>query len=954
MMDAIVYCLLIILTVIKCFDIRLYMGDPITSPTYPKKTYPIIINLNEPLINEFSKIDLFCAFDLSGSMSIGNRIPNLKNALNLLIDNLDSDDRLSLIPFESNSRTLLDLEKMTSANKEKAHNLVNAITAYGGTNFGAAITQIVDGIRKEVANQKKGRVQTVIFLTDGECNQKPEEILKTQLQKYGILDTCDITINTFGFSSESYAKALVTFSDSRDGAYYNIPDLVKTKDYVLNTIGAARSTLYKNVDFEIKSKYEIVHFYGKGHLSNFQISADKKVINNKIYQFITGKDYTYVLLVHIPDSVSIGETILDVDLKFSDFNDNRYNIHNYLRFYEAKGCFNCFREEYCRAEMMEAIEKSIDSSSLIGINDILVSCKDYLNENITKAAEEITNFFSNGTAVAIRNNYMYGVLSEGLLKRNGMNIWYSNEYQYELINSVLYKQDNRFFWERFHFPYWKISTLRLIHRYTGVPLQFIFILLMLTLCIPLSFVSTFVFRGKKRLIFNMAVGLAIQIILFDVAFLNVFISCTLVYFSLRLTSIRGGYILFTLFGYLMVVHAFHFYFYNQKLDFGASPFLFMFAIAKITFFTYAVRERNVSDSKFINQYNRYCKTDKYFPDYLEFLSYIYFFPSAVYGPCFQIKDYLNYVYDRAEYQKMNIKKQIVYGCIRIAIGYSLISLYYFLKYSTNLQFSIFKVYEYLASDDVLAMNFILRFLMIYPYVVFIKLFIYGFFQLIYGIFMTTGISYSEEVVLENFKSSSNDIHMDLSDKKGHCGNILKSDFGYNIGEAINHFNRSIHIYLKYCVYIRIQFLKGSLIKNYFIAAIFVYVFAALWCGFYFGTYFFFAAACIIYQLHFNLELFGFYDWLDDQNIGMKILFTVITQYLLSMIFAMLFLYKLEMTWCYLRNFYYMPFIIVLILYGISLGLRITGYRKEKVATNKQNRGKKKGSSSIDEKLLAYS
>ena len=87
---------------------------------------------------------------------------------------------------------------------------------------------------------------------------------------------------------------------------------------------------------------------------------------------------------------------------------------------------------------------------------------------------------------------------------------------------------------------------------------------------------------------------------------------------------------------------------------------------------------------------------------------------------------------------------------------------------------------------------------------------------------------------------------------------------------------------------------------------------------------------------------------------MKILFTVITQYLLSMIFAMLFLYKLEMTWCYLRNFYYMPFIIVLILYGISLGLRITGYRKEKVATNKQNRGKKKGSSSIDEKLLAYS
>ena len=168
MMDAIVYCLLIILTVIKCFDIRLYMGAPITSSTYPQKTYPIIINLNEPLINEFSKIDLFCAFDISGSMSSGNRIPNLKNALNLLIDNLDSDDRLSLIPFDDTSQTLLDLEKMTSANKEKAHNLVNAISANGGTKFGAAITQIVNGIKKELADKKRGRVQTVIFLTDGE------------------------------------------------------------------------------------------------------------------------------------------------------------------------------------------------------------------------------------------------------------------------------------------------------------------------------------------------------------------------------------------------------------------------------------------------------------------------------------------------------------------------------------------------------------------------------------------------------------------------------------------------------------------------------------------------------------------------------------------------------------------------------------------------------------------
>ena len=36
------------------------------------------------------------------------------------------------------------------------------------------------------------------------------------------------------------------------------------------------------------------------------------------------------------------------------------------------------------------------------------------------------------------NNFIYGVISEGILKRNGINLWYSNEYQYKLINDYIY------------------------------------------------------------------------------------------------------------------------------------------------------------------------------------------------------------------------------------------------------------------------------------------------------------------------------------------------------------------------------------------------------------------------------------------------------------------------------------------------------------------------------------
>ena len=933
---------------IKCMDVRLSLGTDLGNGTYP-----VVITLREPLIYEINNIDLFLVYDISGSM-YGPKETNLKKALNLVIDALESKDRLTLIPFQSYAETVFDLQYMTSSNKQKAKNIVTNTVIGGNTVFTYAITKLVEGIQKAYKN-KKDRVKSVIFLTDGIAEDNLKGILKNALGTE--IDKYDFTVNTFGFSSDAAAANLASFADSRDGAFYAIGnnELNKIQDYVLNTIGAMRTSSYKFVNVDIRSNFDIVKFYGSSHLSQGTAIAptDKRKMTCGIYQFITGKDYSYVLLVKIPKNINIGQRILTVYVDFTDFSQKHYSTYNYLLFYQAVGCFNCYKEEYCRVLVMDLIDRNILSSSASSsfqteVNNIRSLCGEDLNHNISVALNTINDHLKNNNRTII--NYMYGVLSEGFLKRNGMNVWYSNEYQYDLINNYLYKDRKRHIWERFHFPYWKIGFLNYIHRLTAVPLQFIFILLITTLCIPFSLISNYLFRGGGRLIFNMITGLGIQIILFDLAFLNVFIACSAVYFSLRYTKIHGGPILFTLFGYLMLVHLFHFYYYGQTLDFGASSFLFMFAIAKITFFTYAVRERKVNPAKFVNQYHRYCITDEEFPNYVEFLSYIYFFPSAIYGPCFQIRDYLNYVYNKEEYVRMNKKKEIQKGFIRIVIGYGLIFTFYFLKYNTYLQWGIFKIYEYLASDDVLAMNVVVRFLLIYFYSIFIKLFIYGFFQLIYGIFVTTGVAYSEEVVLPNLKGGP-DFVLDLSDKKGHCGDIMKSDLGYNIGDAINNFNRSIHIYLKYCVYIRIIFLRNSWIKNYFIAAIFVFIFAALWCGIYIGMYFFFAAACIMYQLHFNLELFGFYDWLDTSHIAVKIVFTIITQYLLSMIFNMLFLYKIQMTWCYLRNFYYMPFLIIVILYLISLAIRLIGFRKEKGEEKKGNRSKTKKRDAKKEELV---
>ena len=908
-----IFLILSILPFINGMDIKLSLGKKLETSGY----YPLIITLTEPWIYETNEIDLFCVFDVSGSMG-RERMDNLKASLNLIIDALDSKDRLSLIQFSNSAQTISELAPMSDEEKAKDKEKVKNLRASGGTSFNSAIQEFIRGIEKTYSPEN-GRVQSIIFLSDGEGGNAKDLFIKNMQNKN---KNYDFTVHTFGIGYDNVFENFCALSDYRDGSFYYIKNLERLKEYVLNIIGGLRTTAFKHVEIDIESYYPIVKVFESNRLnSNYTKNTKRFTIN--ILQFVTGTEYTYVLELNITDNIKIGDNIIKAHATYQDFKGSTYKVDNFINFYYAIGCFNCYREEYCRISVIEELEKlyikkrrreSIDSSTL---DKIKSDCGSYLNKNISNALEEAKKGYN--------ESYLLGIISEASFKKGGMNLWYSNEYQYELINDFLFQKDNRYFWERFHVPYWKLNFLRRIHRAVAVPLQFIYIIFVITITIPLSFISVFVFRGIGRLIFNMIAGLIIQIALFDVAFLNVFISCCIVYLLLRCTKIRGGPILFSLFGYLIGVHIFHFIFYGQTLDFGASPFLFMFAIAKITFFTYAVRERKVSPIHFINQYHRYCITDEKFPNFLEFLSYIYFFPSAIYGPCFQIKDYLNYIYKREEYQRIKYGKELIQATIRIIVGYGLICLYYFFKYNSFLQLGIFKTYEYIASDDALSIHVALRFLMIYGWCLFIKFFIYGFFQLIYGIFMTTGIAYSEEVVLSNLKGGD-DYVLDVSDKKGHCGRILKSDLGYNIGETINHFNRSIHIYLKYCVYIRIIFLRNSWIKNYFIAAIFVFIFAALYCGIYVGAYFFFAAACVIYQCHFNLELIGFYDWLDKANIVIKIIMTILVQYIMSMVFCMLFLYKLDMILCYLRNYYFTPVAIVTVLYIVSLILRICAFK----------------------------
>ena len=63
-------------------------------------------------------IDLVCVIDVSGSMSSNGKIDLVKKTLSYLLTIMNNDDRICLIPFESNANVVINLKRTKNENKE--------------------------------------------------------------------------------------------------------------------------------------------------------------------------------------------------------------------------------------------------------------------------------------------------------------------------------------------------------------------------------------------------------------------------------------------------------------------------------------------------------------------------------------------------------------------------------------------------------------------------------------------------------------------------------------------------------------------------------------------------------------------------------------------------------------------------------------------------------------------
>ena len=180
-------------------------------------------------LENVSASNLVFLLDVSGSMESPNKLPLLKSALEILINKLRENDKVSIVVYAGAAG--LVLKPTSGANKEVIREAIQRLSAGGSTAGGEGI-ELAYKIAQE--NFIKGGNNRVILATDGDFNvgassNRSMENLIEQKRKSGVFLTC------LGFGMGNYKDSkMETLADKGNGNYAYI-DTMQEANKVLGT-----------------------------------------------------------------------------------------------------------------------------------------------------------------------------------------------------------------------------------------------------------------------------------------------------------------------------------------------------------------------------------------------------------------------------------------------------------------------------------------------------------------------------------------------------------------------------------------------------------------------------------------------------------------------------------------------------------------------------------------------
>jgi len=191
--------------------------------------------------------NLVFLIDTSGSMNDTDKLPLLKRAFKLLVEQMDEQDTASIVTYAGAAGVVL--EPTAGTEKRKILDALDNLTP-GGSTAGAAGIETAYRLANEAKNN--GGVNRVILATDGDFNvgiSEPEALKNFIKQKRDK----GISLSVLGFGEGNYNDALMqALAQNGDGNASYIDSYTEARKVLVNEVGGTLQTIARDVKIQVE------------------------------------------------------------------------------------------------------------------------------------------------------------------------------------------------------------------------------------------------------------------------------------------------------------------------------------------------------------------------------------------------------------------------------------------------------------------------------------------------------------------------------------------------------------------------------------------------------------------------------------------------------------------------------------------------------------------------------
>jgi Ca-activated chloride channel homolog len=238
--------------------------DGAPSPFTQTERYQMLrIGIQGYQVSDYERKDANLVFviDVSGSMDMDNRLGLVKRSLELLVEQLDRNDTVSIVVYGTNARVVLD--PTPGSDKSAILRAIHRLEPEGATNAEAGIRL---GYKMALRAYNPESINRVILCSDGVANvgNTEAEVILDEIR--GHVQE-GVTMTAIGFGMDNYNDTLMEqLADNGDGFYAYVDDMREAKRLFIDNLTSTLQTIAMDakvqVDFnpEVVARYRLVGF----------------------------------------------------------------------------------------------------------------------------------------------------------------------------------------------------------------------------------------------------------------------------------------------------------------------------------------------------------------------------------------------------------------------------------------------------------------------------------------------------------------------------------------------------------------------------------------------------------------------------------------------------------------------------------------------------------------------